>query len=72
MGSRSRGSKEAIAISNGVLCRPYSPFYGKPLPIGTPCEIINEAEETYTVKFPGKVGYSGSFGIKKVYVLILE
>ena len=60
--------KEAVGTSPGVLVRPYEPFYGSPLPIGTEVEITNETEETYTVKFPGRVGYSGSYSIKKVYV----
>lgn len=52
----------------GSLKIPFQPFYSPPLPIGTEVEVISEDEERYTVKFPGKVGYSGSFGIKKTYV----
>lgn len=52
----------------GALIRPYEPFHNSPVPIGTRCTITNEQEDTYTVKFPGRVGYSGSFSIKRVYV----
>lgn len=52
----------------GTLIRPYEPFHNNPVPIGTRCVITNEQEDTYTVKFPGRVGYSGSFSIKRVCV----
>jgi hypothetical protein len=52
----------------GVLERPFEPFYGSPLPIGTECAITNEDEERYIVKFPGRVGYSGTHHIKRIYV----
>ena len=61
----------AEPIRKGVLKSPYEPFYNNGLPKGTPCDIVNEDEDRYVVKFPGVVGYSGSFGIKKSQVEIV-
>jgi len=62
-------SKQASGvIREGILTRPYEAFYGCPLSIGTVCEIMADHEDTYRVKFPNQVGYSGTFSIKKVYV----
>jgi hypothetical protein len=55
----------------GKLKIPFEPFYRNSLPIGTPCEVVSEDEDRYVVKFPGVVGYSGSFHIKKTYVSII-
>lgn len=49
----------------GILKGPYEPFYNNPVPKGTECVITSEDEDRYVVKFPGLVGYSGSFHIKK-------
>jgi len=57
--------KSADGTTEAILIRPYEAFYNNSLPIGTKCEITNEEEERYVVKFPGQVGYSGSFHIKK-------
>jgi hypothetical protein len=54
----------------GILIRPYSPFYGDPMPIGTKCEITAETDDNYTIKFPGRAGWSGSFSIKRCCVEI--
>jgi len=58
-------TKPAEGSTKGELSRPFEPFYSNRLPVGTPCDIINEDEDRYIVKFPGVVGYSGSFHIKK-------
>lgn len=64
-------SKQAASKPiDGVLIRPFEAFYNSPVPVGTKCEITNEEEDRYAVKFPGLVGYSGSFHIKKIYVEI--
>jgi hypothetical protein len=60
--------KEAAGSTKGALVIPFEPFYNNPVPIGTECEITNEEEDRYVVKFPGLVGHSGSFHIKKTYV----
>lgn len=59
--------KEAAGVP-ATLKIPFQPFYNTPLPIGAGCEIISKDDETYTVKFPGVVGFSGSYRIKKTYV----
>jgi hypothetical protein len=52
----------------GSLIRHYSAFHNNSIPIGTPCVVTSEGEETYTVKFPTVISYAGSFSIKKIYV----
>ncbi len=61
-------ARKADSTRPGVLTIPFQPFYSDPLPIGTEVEIISEEESTYTVKFPGKVGFSGSFRIQRPLV----
>lgn len=53
---------------NGVLTQPYEAFHGNRMPTGTECVITNEEENRYLVKFPGVMGHSGTYGIKKSYV----
>jgi len=55
-------------LLNAVLSVPYEAFYKSTLPIGTECVITNEEEDRYAVKFPGVVGYSGTYHAKKSYV----
>jgi hypothetical protein len=52
----------------GELKVPFTPFYNSTLPIGTKCIICNDDEDRFIIKFPEKVGYSGSYRIKKTYV----
>ena len=61
----------AEPAQEGKLKIPFEPFYNNGLPIGTECEIVSEDEDRYVVKFPGRVGYSGSFHIKKTYVELI-
>jgi len=63
MPKRAEGAKET-----GVLAIPFEPFRGDCLPIGTECVIHADLEDRYRVGFPGKVGYTGTFSIKKSYV----
>lgn len=57
--------KEEAAVIAAHLSRPFEPFHGSVLPIGTEIQIISEEDERYIVKFPGAVGFSGSFHIQK-------
>lgn len=57
-------------LPSAVLSIPYEAFYKNVLPIGMECVITNEEENRYVVKFPGVVGYSGTFHVKKSYVIL--
>lgn len=55
---------------NAVLSIPYEAFYKSILPIGMECVVTSEEENRYAVKFPGVVGYSGTFHVKKSRVTL--
>ena len=61
-------SKPASGSKEGVLTQPYEAFHNNRLPVDTKCVITNEEENRCLVKFPGIIGYSGTYGIKKSYV----
>lgn len=58
-------AKESLSAK---LTVPYEAFHTNVLPVGTECIITNEEENRYAVKFPGVIGYSGTFHVKKSYV----
>ena len=59
--------EQAAAITSELI-RPFEPFHGTVLPIGTKCQIVGEEDDRNIVKFPDSVGFSGSYHIKKSYV----
>ena len=63
---------DAAPPREGELTIPFNPFYNSPLPIGTKCIISSEEDERYVIKFPDRVGCSGTYHIKKTYVREIE
>lgn len=62
-------SKKAEGIiGTGTLAIPFEPFQGDCLPTETECIIHADLEDRYRVGFPGKIGYAGTFFVKKSYV----
>ncbi len=55
---------------SAVLSIPYEAFYKSVLPIETECIITSEEEDRYAIKFPGAIGYSGTFHVKKSCVTL--
>jgi hypothetical protein len=62
--------RESGTNIEAVLIRPFEAFFGNCLPVGVACIITAEHTDTYNVKFPDVIGYSGTHSIKKCCVSI--